>query len=283
MKTAITTLLALIAFAGNSVLCRLALGENSIDASSFTWVRLLTGAIVLIIILAITHPKKDNPNKGSWLASFMLFTYAICFSFAYISLDTGVGALILFGAVQITIIAVGILKGNRLYLVEWVGAIVAFLGFIYLVLPGLSAPPLFGFMLMSAAGIAWGFYTLAGKGSQSPLSDTTYNFIRTLPFIAVLAAASIYSSNLTQQGILLAIVSGGLTSGVGYTIWYIALRGLANIQAAVVQLLVPVLAAIGGVVFAAEDISARLIVASVLILGGILTVILGRYLFERGK
>jgi len=235
----------------------------------------------LIVILKIVNRPDVSVSKGSWKASFMLFVYAICFSLAYISLDTGMGALILFAAVQVTIIMIGLLSGNRLYFIEWLGTVVAFLGFIYLVLPGLSAPPLIGFILMSIAGVAWGFYTLAGKASKNPLSDTTYNFIRTLPFVVVLVLITIQNSNLTSEGIVLAIISGGITSGIGYTVWYVALNGLSAIQAAVLQLLVPIIAALGGVLFADEALSLRLVISSVLILGGILTVIVGKHFAER--
>ncbi|MEJ2442817.1 MAG: DMT family transporter [Exilibacterium sp.] len=277
MKTILFTILALLAFAGNSILCRLALGENAIDAVSFTWIRLLSGIIFLVVILKIVQPKGTTVSKGSWKASFMLFLYAISFSFAYISLETGMGALILFSAVQITIIMAGLLSGNKLHYIEWLGAIVAFSGFVYLVTPGLTAPPLIGFILMSLSGVAWGFYTLAGKGSKNPLSDTSYNFIRTIPFVVILVAIKIQDSSLSLEGILLAILSGGVTSGVGYTIWYMALGGLSAIQAAVVQLFVPVIAALGGVVFANEILSIRLVLSSIVIFSGILTVILGKH------
>lgn len=186
------------------------------------------------------------------------------------------GALILFSSVQATIILTGLLKGDKLNFIEWLGSILAFLGFIYLVTPGLSAPPIGGFILMSLAGAAWGFYTLAGRGSPNPLSDTTYNFIRTLPFLVVLLVFKIQDSRLSVEGIILAVVSGGIASGIGYTIWYMALNGLSAIQASVVQLLVPVIAALGGVLFAAEHLSVRLVLSSVLILGGVLTVIIGK-------
>ena len=280
MKTTIFTALALLAFAGNSILCRLALGENTIDAASFTWIRLLSGIVVLALILKVLTPRDVGISKGSWKASVMLFLYAVCFSFAYISLETGMGALILFAAVQITIIATGLVSGTKLHFVEWLGAAIAFFGFVFLVIPGLSAPPLTGFILMSLAGGAWGFYTLAGKGSKNPLGDTAYNFIRTAPFVVVLVAFTIQYSSLSWEGVLLAILSGGLTSGIGYTIWYMALGGLSAIQAAVVQLLVPVIAALGGVLFADEALSMRLVISSVLILGGILIVILGKHYYD---
>lgn len=281
MKVAALTILALFAFAGNSILCRLALGENAIDAASFTSIRLFSGVVVLLLLLKALQPRAVIVSKGSWKASFMLFVYAIAFSFAYVSLDTGTGALILFASVQITMILVGLLSGSRLYFFEWLGVIVAFSGFVYLVLPGASAPSLSGFVLMAAAGVAWGFYTLAGRASKNPLSDTTYNFIRTLPLVLILIAATILNATLSWQGIALAILSGGITSGIGYAIWYMALGGLSAIQAAVLQLLVPVIAAAGGVLFADEVLSMRLLLSSTLILGGILMVILGKYYYEQ--
>lgn len=280
LKTILFTVVALLAFAGNSVLCRLALAESAIDAASFTWMRLLSGALVLGVILIIRHPPKRSVSKGSFRASLMLFIYTICFSFAYITLETGMGALILFAAVQITIISVGLLKGNKLNAVEWLGALVAFSGFVFLVLPGLTAPPLVGFILMTLAGVAWGFYTLAGKSSINPLGDTAYNFIRTLPLIALLVILSFQGNSWSAEGVLLAIISGGITSGIGYTVWYMALNGLSAIQAAVVQLLVPIIAALGGVLFAGEVLSMRLVISSAFILGGILAVISGRYFFD---
>jgi len=277
MKIALCTTLALLAFAGNSILCRLALGDGAIDAASFTGIRLLSGIIVLAVILKITPTSGVSTSKGSWKASFMLFLYAITFSFAYISLETGVGALILFGSVQITMILVGLFSGNKLHYSEWLGVIVAFSGFVYLVLPDLTTPSLIGFILMSVAGVAWGFYTLAGKGTKNPLSDTAYNFIRTLPLVLILTAITFQYAVLSQKGILLAVLSGGIASGVGYTIWYIALGGLSTIQAAVLQLLVPVIATIGGVFFANEIFTLRLALSSLMVLGGIMAMIIGRY------
>ncbi|NQZ07190.1 MAG: DMT family transporter [Algicola sp.] len=284
IKTIGYTTFALLAFAGNSVLCRLALGEGQIDAASFTVIRLLSGIITLVIILKLAQLTQKNTrstspkttSKGSWSAALMLFVYAIAFSYAYVSLDTGTGALILFGAVQITMLLVGILSGNRLHYVEWIGVATAFCGFVYLVLPSVSTPSLTGFILMTVAGIAWAFYTLKGRGSKHPLGDTSYNFLRTLPLVAILLALTIPQTQLSQTGILLAVVSGAVTSGIGYTLWYIALGGLTPTQAAVLQLLVPIIAAIGGVVFAGELISARLVVASALVLGGILLVVLSK-------
>jgi len=267
---------ALIAFAGNSVLCRLALGEKTIDAASFTAIRLLSGIIMLGLILLATGNAKTAASKGSWSASFMLFLYAIAFSYAYITLDTGTGALILFGAVQLTMIMASLISGHKLHPWEWLGTLIAFSGFVYLVQPSLTTPSFTGFVLMSIAGMAWGVYTLKGKGSQSPLCDTGYNFLRTLPFILLLALPILSSSHLSHTGILLAVLSGAIASGIGYAVWYIALRGLSVIQAAVLQLLVPIIAALGGIIFANESISLQLVLSSLMVLGGILIVVMGR-------
>lgn len=279
VKTVIFTGLALIAFAANSVLCRLALGEEAIDASSFTVIRLLSGATVLLTIISINRNKTSLPTKGSWSASLMLFLYAITFSFAYITLDTGTGALILFGSVQITMILLSLISGTRLHITEWAGIAVAFTGFVYLILPGVTAPSTIGFLLMTIAGIAWGIYTLMGRGSKNPLMDTAYNFLRTIPLVIILVIVAIKTAHYSFEGILFAALSGGIASGIGYTIWYIALGGLSTTQAAVVQLLVPVIAALGGVIFVSEIVTLRLIVSATMILGGILMVVLGRYYF----
>ena len=283
LRTLVFTSLALIAFAANSVLCRLALGNDAIDASSFTVIRLLSGALVLWLILKFNGNNNKISSRGSWLSGMMLFLYAIAFSFAYISLQTGTGALILFGAVQITMILLSILSGNRLHITEWLGVIIAFAGFVYLVLPGLSTPSLTGFVLMTVAGIAWGVYTLRGRGSTSPLEDTCFNFLRTVPAVLVLALITARNAHYSADGIVLAILSGAVASGIGYTIWYIALGGLMATQAAVVQLSVPVIAALGGVVFVSEAITPRLVLSASMILGGIAIVIRGRNHFAGGK
>ena len=283
IKTSVFTALALIAFAANSVLCRLALGEETIDAASFTVIRLLSGALVLLAILAFSNDKEASASKGSWSASLMLFVYAVAFSFAYISLDTGTGALILFGSVQITMILLSLVSGNRLHLSEWVGVIIAFTGFVYLVLPEVTSPSVMGFLLMIAAGIAWGMYTLKGRGSAHPLKDTAYNFLRTIPLVIILLVITIQDAHYSAAGVLLAVLSGGIASGIGYTIWYIALGGLSTTQAAVVQLSVPVIAAFGGVLFVSEAITARLTLSASMVLGGILLVVLGRFYFVQRK
>ena len=275
-KIIVLTTLALIAFAANSVLCRLALGGKTIDASGFTSVRLLSGALVLYLIISLGKNKTSPTKNGSWFSAIMLFLYAITFSYAYISLDTGTGALILFGAVQITMILLSIYYGNRLHFTEWIGVIIAFTGFVYLLLPGVHMPSIRGFILMTLAGIAWGFYTVHGRASTNPVRDTAYNFLKTIPLVLILIAITFKQVNYSTEGIVLAMVSGGITSGIGYTIWYMALRGLSSVQAAVLQLLVPIIAAFGGVLFISEKITLRLTTASLLILGGILMVLLGK-------
>jgi len=283
LKTIILTGLALIAFAANSILCRLALGSEAIDASSFTVIRLLSGTIVLLIIVTSTRNTKNVSTKGSWSASLMLFIYATTFSYAYISLDTGTGALILFGSVQVTMILLSVIAGTRLHFTEWAGVTIAFTGFVYLILPGVTAPSTIGFLLMAVAGIAWGIYTLNGRGSKSPLMDTAYNFFRTTPFIILLALITIKNTNYSSEGIILALLSGGITSGIGYTIWYIALGGLSTTQAAVLQLSVPVIATLGGVIFISETITVRLIISAAMVLGGILLVTMGKYYYTQHK
>ncbi len=270
------TALALTAFAANSVLTRMALAEPIIDASSFTLIRLLSGSIVLMLILAFRLRKQSAPTKGSWLSSLMLFVYALGFSFAYLMLETGTGALILFGMVQITMVVASLIKGQRLARLEWLGIGTAFAGFVYLVWPEVSTPSISGVVLMSIAGIAWGVYTLRGRTSQAPLADTAYNFTRTLPFLLLLGLFSIGQFELSTQGIVLAVLSGAIASGLGYTLWYSVLTHLSATQAGVLQLLVPVIAALGGILFVSEPLTLRFIVASLLILGGIYLVIQAR-------
>lgn len=273
MRTTVLTTLALLAFAGNSVLCRLALNSGEIDAASFTSIRLFSGAVFLLILVAIKTRKVIDVKSGSWLSAMFLFAYAITFSYAYISLDTGTGALILFGAVQITMIVSGLIKGNMLSIVEWIGLALAFTGLCILLLPGASSPSLVGFFLMAISGIAWGFYTLAGRDSKSPLIDTTNNFLRTVPLVLLIMFFTIADTEISNRGVVLAVASGALASGLGYAIWYTALAGLTVTKAAVAQLSVPIIAAFGGVIFSSETINTGLIVSSVFILGGIATVV----------
>lgn len=280
LNTSITTMIALIAFSANSVLCRLALSDGAIDAGSFTIIRLLSGALMLIVLMFLSKMRgnntNENSNKGSWFAGLMLFFYAVAFSFAYISLDTATGALVLFAAVQTTLIYNSFLSGNRLQLAEFIGLVIAFLGVVYLLLPGLNEPPIIGTLLMALAGICWGMYTVKGQGSANALFDTGYNFIRSLVFVIPLVLIGFNTFNYTRYGVLLALISGAITSGLGYTIWYVALKDLRSVQAGVLQLLVPVITALGGIVFMSEPITYRLSISMVLIIGGILLVILNK-------
>ena len=276
MKVFFYTGFALTAFAFNSILCRLALGAEAIDAASFTAVRLISGTVTLILISFLFAGREKITKRGNWISAFFLYAYAICFSVAYINLSTGTGALILFGSVQTTMIVSAFAAGERPKITEWLGLIFALGGLIYLVFPGLSAPPLFSSALMAIAGIAWGFYTLRGRGTTNPLADTTGNFLRTVPIIILTTLpflSQIYSS---QKGITLAVLSGAIASGIGYAVWYRALKFHTATRAAVLQLSVPALAAFGGVIFLAETVSIRLILATVLILGGITITITAR-------
>lgn len=276
MKIFLYTGFALIAFALNSILCRLALGTQAIDAASFTTIRLVSGALALILISAFFGEKESKANGGNWLSAFFLFGYAICFSFAYIDLTTATGALILFGTVQATMICAALLKGERPGVLEWCGLALALGGLIYLVFPGLSSPPLASSALMFAAGVAWAFYTLRGRESANPLKETTGNFVRAAPLVILASLPFVFKTHLTSRGVLLAILSGAIASAVGYSIWYAALRFHTATRAAILQLSVPALAAFGGVVFLSESISVRLSVAAVSILGGVALAIFGR-------
>ena len=274
--TALYTSLTMVAFASNSILNRLALGRGSIDAVSYTTIRLIAGAVTLWLISFLQRNNVGSRVRGNWTSAAMLFIYAIAFSLAYLSLTAGAGALILFGTVQVTMILAALRSGERPQLREWLGVLLALGGLVYLVLPGLEAPSLLGSTLMLLAGIAWGVYSLRGRGTESPLADTAGNFIRAVPLIILIRLVTLNGVQLSQSGILLAVLSGAVASGVGYVIWYAALRGLTATRAAIVQLSVPVLAAWGGVAFLAENISWRLIFAGAFILGGIALAITGR-------
>ena len=269
MKVIPYTAFALFAFAFNSLLCRMALGENEIDAASFTGVRLASGAVTLAIITAVFAKNRRFVYSGNWLSAFFLFAYAICFSFAYVSLTASAGALILFGAVQFTMITVALIRGETLRPIDWAGILLAFSGFIYLVLPGLDSPPLVGAALMAAAGAAWGFYTLRGKGSKNPLAETAGNFVLAVPMMAVVSVPFLGYLNISIRGAILASISGAVASGIGYAVWYAALSYHTAARAAILQLAVPVIASFGGVIWLNEKATAELVTASALILGGI--------------
>ncbi len=262
----LTTCAAMLAFAANSLLCRLALAGNAIDAASFTSIRICSGALMLLVVLRIRWTK---PSGGGWISAAMLFLYAACFSFAYLRLSAGTGALLLFGAVQATMFAGGLLRGEKPSAAEWMGWLLAFGGLVYLVLPGLKAPSPEGAALIACAGIAWGVYSLRGKGNKYPAATTTQNFLLAVPMGLLLSAFAISHAHASTNGILFAVLSGALTSGLGYVLWYSALRSLTSFSAAIVQLTVPIIAAAGGAFVLSEEISGRLIVSSVLTLGGV--------------
>lgn len=275
IKLVVLTTLTLIAFAGNSLLCRAALVESGIDAASFTSIRLLSGALVLVVLARLLRPAATG--SGNWSSAFALFAYAACFSFAYISLTAGTGALLLFGAVNASLLGYGIWSGERMRGWQWVGLLLAMGGLVGLVLPGVSAPPLVSALLMVAAGGAWGVYTLSGKRAGDPVRMTAGNFIRAVPFAAVLSVIMIDRASVDAPGIAYAIASGAIASGVGYAIWYTVLPLLRATSAATMQLSVPVIAAVGGILFLGEALSLRLILAGVAILGGIALVIVEKH------
>ncbi len=278
MKIAFYTTFALVCFALNSLLCRLALGAETIDAVSFTTIRLISGAATLSVIYYFFDKKRENIIIGNWLSAFFLFAYAVFFSFAYMNLTTGTGALILFGCVQATMIISALVKGERPKILEWLGLLLALGGLIYLVFPGLASPPFFSSALMALAGIAWGFYTLRGRGSANPLAETTGNFFRTVPMIILAGLPFLSKIHLSQKGIFFAVLSGAIASGIGYSVWYFVLKFHTATRAAILQLSVPALAGLGGVIFLSETISLRLLLATLLILGGISLAIV-----EKGK
>ena len=306
----------MIAFASNSLLCRAALKQTTVDAATFTFVRIFSGAAALWLIVKMrrrsvvertarplvdgseirvkfpppqSYPKgRGDPfslrektrmrvlswkDAGNWWSPLALFIYAAAFSFAYVDLSAGTGALLLFGAVQATMILWGLYKGERLDAIQIAGFVVAVTGLIALVFPGLSAPPLIGSILMLGAGVAWGIYSLRGKREENPGSVTAGNFVRAVPFAAVVSIVSVRWLHVDLAGVGYAIISGAITSGLGYVIWYNALQGLKAASAATVQLSVPVLAATGGILLLGEPLTVRYLLASIAILGGIALVV----------
>ena len=286
MKATLFTIIALVAFAANSLLCRLALAQGYIDAWNFTVIRLLSGAVCLAIIMLLytrqlnKKAQLSSPvinDTGSWRSSASLLIYALCFSIGYIELDTGMGALILFSAVQFTMIGWGIYKQERLTAVQWLAFIVAFVAFVYLMLPSQTAPPVMAAVLMSISGVAWGIYSIRGKACVSPLRATTYNFIRSLLVLPILIVVGMSQlKNVRMEGVLLAIASGAIASGVGYSIWYVAMPLLKSTHAAIVQLCVPVLAAIAGAVFLSETLTVQFMLPSSIILLAVLVFTLNK-------
>ena len=301
MKATIYTIIALIAFAANSLFCRMALAAGYIDAWSFTIIHLLSATACLIFIMAIhsyrLRRKTSNHDsaavdailndKGSWLSSISLVIYALCFSIAYVELDTGTGALILFSAVQLTMIGWGIYKKEQLSALQWLAFAVAVAGFVYLMLPSAAIPSPLAASLMATSGVAWGVYSIRGKSCVSPLRATGFNFVRSLVAVPILLLVgmmylddmglkNINLQHITTEGILLACASGAIASGLGYSIWYTAMPLLKNTQAAIVQLCVPVIAALLGVVFLSEQLTMPFIIASAVILGAVLVFTLNK-------
>lgn len=274
LRTISLTLLAMTAFAGNSLLCRLALKQTRLDPASFTSIRLLSGALMLAL-LANTL-RRDRTGGGNWGSAAALFAYAAGFSFAYVNLSAGTGALLLFGAVQVTMIGHGLWQGERLGGWQWLGLLLAFSGVVGLMLPGLAAPPLLACLMMVVAGIAWGVYSLRGRGAGDPTRVTAGNFVRAVPIALACSLLLSGKMNVDPAGIGYALASGALASGVGYAIWYAVIPHLKAASAATVQLSVPALAAAGGVGFLGEAFSQRLALASVAILGGIVLVIFNK-------
>lgn len=272
VRVAVFTLFALLAFAGNSLLCRAALIHTDIDPVSFTAVRLISGALVLWLLISIKA--ENRAGEGSWWSALALFAYAIAFSVSYVSLSTAAGALLLFGAVQACMITYGFWRGERFTLLQSLGFIFACAGLVGLLLPGLSAPPVGAGLLMMLSGVAWGVYSLRGKSGGDPLKVTAGNFVRTVPMALILALLCFDGLSFDLKGVCYAVLSGALTSGLGYALWYTALPYLKASTAATVQLSVPLVAAVGAVLFLAEPFSVRLILASIAILGGIALVTL---------
>jgi len=275
----------MIAFAANSVLGRMAIGGSDralIDPASYSAVRLISGAVMLAVLVALGGAGQSRSlrlRSGSWGSAFALFVYAAAFSYAYVALETGIGALILFACVQATMIGWALKEGDRPSGLEWLGLVTAFAAFVWLVSPGLSAPDPAAAALMALSGVAWGIYSLRGRGLPDPLKATADNFVRSVVFLvplAALVAASRMPVHASVQGLMLATLSGAVTSGLGYALWYRALRQIGATQGAIVQLSVPVIAAIGGTLLLAEGWTLRLIISSLLILGGIALAIVAK-------
>jgi drug/metabolite transporter (DMT)-like permease len=273
--TILLTATAMIAFAANSLLCRRALGAHLIDAASFTAVRLVSGAMFLTL-LVVVRQRGSLRIPADAIAVGALFIYGIAFSFAYLGLSAGTGALILFGAVQITMIGAGLIKRERLSALGWGGLMLACAGLVALLAPGVTAPPLSNALLMGLAGIAWGVYSLRGRKAPDPLRATASNFLWSVPLALLSVPTFAHPPTVSTEGVALAVASGAIASGLGYVIWYAALAQLPAIAAASVQLSVPIIAAVGGVLFLGEHASVRLVLTSLAVLGGIALVLRSR-------
>lgn len=283
-RTALLTTIALLAFAGNSLLCRIALRETTIDAASFTSVRLVSGALMLALLVAWRGRGQAGALRpwqaGDWPSALALFVYAAGFSFAYVSLSAATGALLLFGVVQTSMIGWGLWRGERLRPLQWGGLAAASAGLVWLLLPGLATPSLAAGLLMACAGVAWAVYTLRGRTAGPKAGDATTvtagNFLRAAPLALVVSALAWPQARWDSAGLLLALASGALASGLGYAVWYTALRGLTATRAAILQLTVPAIATAGGVGLLGEPLTPTLLGASAAVLGGVLLVILAR-------
>ena len=273
-STLLLTALTMLAFAGNSVLCRLALSHTAIDPAGFTLARIASGAVMLWVLANGIGRRKGI--GGSWAGGAALTLYAIAFSLAYVTLPAGTGALLLFGAVQVTMIATGLKQGERLAVPQWLGLAVAMAGLVTLVAPGVAAPPPVGAALMALSGVFWGVYSLLGRGSKDPVAATAGNFMRAAPMAVIPAVILAGQLNPDPEGLLYAGLSGTVTSGCGYILWYHVLPRLTAAQGASVQLSVPVIAALAGAGLMGEALTLRLCIASVAVLGGIALVIANR-------
>jgi drug/metabolite transporter (DMT)-like permease len=274
--TWLLTGLALVFFAANSVVCKAALGGGAIDPASFTIIRLASGAAILLPWVARAPRLKTGRAQGNWPSAAMLFVYAASFSYAYQTLETGTGALILFGAVQLTLTGSAFLSGERLGAMACAGTLAAFSGLVYLVLPGLTSPSASGFALMVLSGVAWGLYSVRGQAVQNPMIATGSNFLRSVCLAAPLFWVAWHKSQVSPTGVLLAVASGALASGMGYALWYTVIGQLKKAQAGVVQLFVPVMASLGGTLFLGEPLTMRLVIATLVILSGICLSVVGQ-------
>ena len=267
MQLLMLAAMAMLAFAANSLLCRVALAGEYIDAATFTLVRIAAGATVLCLLLRAKSGRLAL--GGSYLGGAALFGYAGAFSFAYVNLSTGTGALLLFGAVQVSMIGYGLWSGEHLRRLQFMGGSLAFAGLIWLLLPGVEAPPMLSAFIMLAAGLCWAVYSIIGKRASDPTAATAGNFLRATPFALLLFILLGNTESLTATGILCALASGALASGLGYALWYAVLPLLPTSTAATIQLSVPVLAALGGALFLNEALNLRFAISAIAVLGGI--------------
>ncbi|RTL52501.1 MAG: DMT family transporter [Bradyrhizobiaceae bacterium] len=276
IQTALLTTIAMIGFAANSLLCRVALASHAIDPATFTTVRVVSASVLLAIAITMSGKRLPRLTATNWRPMLALLAYLLLFSFAYTQLGAGTGALLMFGAVQLTMFAVALWHGERLPALSWAALFVAVAGLIYLMLPGVTAPDTLSGLMMAGSGVAWGTFTLLARGFPDPIEANISNFVACLPIVALVNVAALTQFNVTAIGVGYAVLSGALASGVGYVAWYAALRGLARTQAAIVQLVAPILAAVGGTLFLCEPLTSRLLVSCIAVLGGVAVVVLQR-------